>query len=448
MVTLTLIGGCESQPLPELLGGQTTIYNTTPNAFSQPAPGLVGEQELLFFVGNSFFNQNWVSAPASTTARDGLGPLFNARSCAGCHFKDGRGRPPEHDGESGTGLLVRLSLPERSLEGAYLPEPTYGGQIQDHGIEGISPEARIVLRTEEIRGEFVDGASYTLHQPRYSVEELGYGNLHSDVMLSARVAPQMIGMGLLEAVPEEQILAWADPSDEDGDGISGRPNRVWDRSQDSLVLGRFGWKANQPSVLQQTAGAFLADIGITSAVFRDQDCVETHIECRQAPHGGEPEIDDDDLLKVVLYASSLAVPAMRNADDPEVIEGARLFEDIGCAGCHIRSARTGTHPTIPALSDQTIHPYTDLLLHDMGEDLADGRPDFEATGGEWRTPPLWGIGLFETVNGHTYYLHDGRARNLSEAVLWHGGEAISARDRFLALSSSRRESLLLFLQSL
>ena len=443
-----LASACESESLPALLGGQTTIYDVTPNAFAQPAPGLERDQELLFFVGNSFFNQNWVTAPASTEARDGLGPLFNARSCAGCHFKDGRGRPPQYAGESGTGLLLRLGLPDRADDGSYLPDPLYGGQVQDHAIEGIRPEASIVVEGEEIPGEFSDGTPYTLRNPTYQIEELGYGEPHPDVLVSPRVAPQMIGMGLLEAIPEAEIVARADPSDSDADGISGRPNRVWDQANNGVALGRFGWKANQPTVLQQTAGAFLGDIGITTGVFSAQNCVETHLECLGAPGGGEPEIEDDDLLKVVLYASSLAVPAMRDSDDPQVLRGAEVFSEMGCAACHTASIQTGTHPTIPALSEQTIHPYTDLLLHDMGDGLADGRPDFEATGSEWRTPPLWGIGLFQTVNGHTFYLHDGRARNLSEAILWHGGEGAAARDRFRELRSEEREAVLRFLQAL
>ncbi len=440
--------GCESQPLPELLGGQASIYDVTPNAFAQPAPGLERDQELLFFVGNSFFNQNWVTAPASTQARDGLGPLFNARSCAGCHFKDGRGRPPESPSESGTGLLVRLALPDRAGDGSYLPDPRYGGQIQDHAIEGVRPEARVVIDVEEIEGEFADGTTYRLQRPTYRLEELAYGPLHPDATISPRVAPQMIGMGLLEAIPEEQILARADPSDANSDGISGKPNRVWDRSIQGPALGRFGWKANQPSVLQQTAAAFLGDIGVTTGVFPEQNCSGDAPECSRAPAGGDPEIADDDLLKVVLYASSLAVPAMRDSNEQAVIEGAALFDRIGCAACHIPTSRTGVHPTIPALSQQHIRPYTDLLLHDMGEGLADGQPDFEASGREWRTPPLWGIGLIETVNEHTYYLHDGRARDLTEAILWHDGEGRGSRDRFLELSSDERERLLRFLRSL
>jgi CxxC motif-containing protein (DUF1111 family) len=258
----------------------------------------------------------------------------------------------------------------------------------------------------------------------------------------------MIGLGLLEAVPEETILALADPADEDGDGVSGRPNYVWDASGGRMALGRFGWKANQPSLYQQTAAAFLGDIGITTDLFDQQDCMAGQTECLDSPDGGNPEITGDDLAKVVLYASSLAVPAMRGAVDPQVILGEKVFLEAGCASCHTPSLATGVHPDIPALSNQTIYPYTDLLLHDMGEGLADGRPDFEASGSEWRTPPLWGIGLIETVNGHAYLLHDGRARGLAEAILWHGGEAEAARDYFIELPADLREALLRFLEAL
>lgn len=442
-----LAGACEAPRPPELLGGQDSVYDATRNAFSQPAPGLEREQELLFFVGNSFFNQNWVTAPSSTEARDGLGPLFNARSCAGCHFKDGRGRPPDA-GEFGTGLLMRLSLPTRGSDGGYLPDPVYGGQVQDGGIEGVPPEARIVIDYEEVPGSYPDGTPYSLRKPTYRFADEGYGAMHPDVQVSPRVAPQMIGMGLLEAIPEAQIRALADPDDEDGDGISGRPNEVWDAVNGARALGRFGWKANQPSVFQQAAGAFLGDMGITTSLFPSEECGDTEDACATTTRGGDPEIADEDLAKVALYASSLAVPAMRNADDPLVREGARAFEQVGCTSCHVASLRTGTHPTIPALSDQLIHPYTDLLVHDMGEGLADGRPDFEASGTEWRTAPLWGIGLVPTVNRHSYYLHDGRARDLEEAILWHGGEAERSRDRFMQLPAATREALIRFLESL
>ncbi len=431
-----------------LSGGAATVFNTTPNAFGQPAPGLGREEGLLFFVGNSFFNQNWVTAPASTTARDGLGPFFNARSCAGCHFKDGRGRPPVLEGERGTGMLLRLSMPGETPQGAPVVEPTYGEQLQDHAIEGVTEKGELLIEYEEVEGAFADGTPYSLRQPTYQIAGLGYGELHPDTMVSPRVAQTMVGMGLLEAVPEATLLALADPSDADGDGISGRPNYVWDVGAGQRALGRFGWKANQPTVRQQVASAFLGDIGITTRLFPEENCADFQLACLAAARGGAPEIDEDDFEKVVLYASALAVPARRGLDDPLALQGERLFNEAGCVACHVPTLETGTHATIPALSGQTIHPYTDLLLHDMGEGLADGRPDFEATGQEWRTPPLWGIGLVQTVNHHTFLLHDGRARSVSEAILWHGGEAEAARRRFVRMTQAEREALVAFLESL
>ncbi|MEL6308214.1 MAG: di-heme oxidoredictase family protein [Chloroflexota bacterium] len=431
-----------------LLGGNTTIFNTTENAFTFNSPALDRYARLEFFVGDSFFNQNWVTAPASTTARDGLGPLFNARSCASCHFKDGRGRPPEFDGESPTGFLVRLSTNERDLTGAYLGDTHYGGQFQENALEGLSYEGSLRIIYNDIAGEFADGTPYTLREPVIYLEDLMYGDLNPEINISPRVANQMIGLGLLEAIPEETILSFADPSDADNDGISGRPNYVWDAYNNQRSIGRFGWKANQPSLLQQNAAAFNGDIGITTSLFPEENCLPLQISCQDFISGGEPEISDDDLLQVTLYTQTIAVPAQRDYDTPEVQRGYELFVATNCNACHIETIETGIHPTIPSLSNQTIHPYTDLLLHDMGEGLADDAPDFEATGSEWRTPPLWGIGLFETVNGHTYYLHDGRARNLSEAILWHGGEAEASRDTYLNMSAEDRDALIAFLRSL
>ncbi|KXK50225.1 MAG: Cytochrome c [Chloroflexi bacterium OLB13] len=430
-----------------LLGGQTTVFNDTPNAFGFPAPGLSREERLLFAVGNSFFRLNWVTAPASTEARDGLGPLFNSRSCAGCHFKDGRGRPPEFDGEAPTGYLVRLKIPERTLSGAYLGDPNYGGQFQTEALERIAAEGDLRITYVELPGQYADGTPYSLRQPVVTLENLNYGELDPEVTLSPRVASQMIGLGLLEAVPQEMLLALADPTDADGDGISGRPNWVWDLYNNRRAMGRFGWKANQPHLLQQVASAFSGDMGITTGLLPLQNCTAVQADCAAAVEGGTPEISDDDLLKVVLYTQTLAVPAQRNVDDPLVQRGRELFAEAKCSACHVETLATGIHPEAPTLSHQIIHPYTDLLLHDMGEGLADGSPDFEATGSEWRTPPLWGIGLIETVNGHTNFLHDGRARNLAEAILWHGGEGAASAEAFRTMSADDRAALLALLKS-
>ena len=434
-----------SQVYDERLGGDTTAFSKGKNAFELSARNLDTPLRRAFEVGDSFFNQNWVTAPASTKARDGLGPTMNARSCSSCHSHDGRGRPPEHPDDPARGLLLRLSVP--GPDGP-VDEPVYGGQLQDRSTLDVPIEGRIKIVYEEVAGTYPDGTRFNLRQPVYNIEDPQFGPIHPEVMMSPRVAPANIGMGLLEAIPGEAILGLADPEDADADGISGRANYVWDVRNDKLTLGRFGWKANQPTVEQQVAGAFLGDIGITSGLFLEENCPASQSVCAQAPNGGVPEISDSRLEKVTIYTQTLAVPAMRNAEDKEVKQGARLFVQSQCSVCHTPRHETGdTHPLEP-LRGQVIYPYTDLLLHDMGEGLADNRPDGLATGTEWRTPPLWGIGLVETVNGHTMFLHDGRARSLEEAILWHDGEASGSRDKFMGLSLEERNALIKFLGSL
>ena len=429
------------------LGGDTTAFTKTRNAFGLSARNLNTLQRRTFAVGNSFFRQNWVTAPASTKARDGLGPTFNALSCSSCHLLDGRGKPPDGPDDGERGLLLRLSIPGTGENGGPVSEPVYGGQLQDRAIVGVPIEGEFTILYQEIPGLFADGEAYTLRRPTYQFRELNFGPMQPDTMVSPRVAPAIVGMGLLEAIPEAEILAAADPDDADGDGISGRVNRVWDVRASTLALGRFGWKANQPSVEQQTAGAFLGDLGVTSELFPEENCTAPQEDCLSAPNGGSPEIGVERLEDVVMYTQTLAVPAMRDIGHLQVQQGVELFVQAGCAVCHTPKYTTGAHD-IEALSNQTIYPYTDLLLHDMGPDLADGRPEFDANGQEWRTPPLWGIGLVETVNGHTMFLHDGRARNIAEAILWHGGEGAAARDAFKAFTKEEREALIRFLESL
>ena len=433
--------------LVEELGGDTTAFTITRNAFGLPARNLERDQRRTFAVGNSFFRQNWVTAPASTAGRDGLGPTFNAQSCSSCHTLDGRGKPPDDADDPERGLLFRLSIPGPGPHGAPNPDPIYGGQLQDRSVLLTPAEGRMIVEYRELPGLFDDGEAYSLRAPAYEIGDRAFGPLHPEVMLSPRVAPVVVGMGLLEAIPEAHILSLADPDDADGDGISGRPNMVWDVQRGEFVPGRFGWKANQPTVEQQTAGAFLGDIGITSPLFPEENCPEAQRECLETLNGGSPEIPHERFAKVVFYTQTLAVPAMRNIDDPQVARGARLFAKAGCNACHTQSHTTGEHP-IGAVSHQTIYPYTDLLLHDMGEGLADGATDFDASGREWRTPPLWGIGLVETVNKHTMFLHDGRARNLVEAILWHGGEAEESKEEFKGFTKAERDALMKFLESL
>ncbi len=425
-------------------GGDGTTFSDSSDAFAQGIVTLTREERRAFAVGNSFFNENWVTAPSSTEGRDGLGPLMNAQSCSSCHFKDGRGEPPADAGEPTLGLLLRLSV--MGPDGQPIPVEGYGGQLQDRSIGGVPPEGTIVITNTEMPGVFADGTPYSLLVPTYSISDAAYGPIPEDVMISPRVAPAVFGVGLLEAIPAETILAAADPDDADGDGISGAPNMVPNQGGE-LVLGRFGWKANVATVEQQNAGAFLGDVGITSSLDPEQNCTSVQTECLAAPGGGNPELDDDKLQRVTFYTRTLAVPARRDVDEPNNVEGEQLFAQIGCSSCHTPEFVTGPSD-IAALADQTIRPYTDLLVHDMGPALADDRPDFAASGAEWRTAPLWGIGLVDTVNRHTRFLHDGRARDLSEAILWHAGEAAVAQQSFTELTAVQRAALISFLESL
>jgi len=435
-------GTAESSGAPGPLGGPAaTIDDAGPNAFGAPAPALTALERRAFAVGNAFFRDNWVEAPASTEGRDGLGPLFAARSCSACHLRDGRGRPPE-DGEiAPTGLLLRLAGADGRT-----PHAVYGEQLQPDALGGFAPEGRIRIEREVRAGSYADGEPFELLAPRYSLDEPGYG-APGEIALGPRVAPQMIGLGLLAAIPAEAVLARADPDDADGDGISGRaPMLRVPGGAD--VLGRFGWKASQPSVRAQVELAFSRDLGLTTEAFPDETPTAAQREGRDVVSGGAPEVDAHKLERVAFYSSVLAVPAQRTPDDPRVRAGAARFDALGCAACHVPEWTTGDDAVVGAFARTTIRPYTDLLLHDLGPGLADELRVGVAEPAEWRTPPLWGIGLFEAVGGHTRYLHDGRARDLAEAILWHGGEAAAARERFRELDRGARDELLAFLRSL
>lgn len=436
-------------------GGATSVRKEDVNAFSLPASNLSFERRVDFSVGNSFFRNPWVIAPSSTTARDGLGPLFNTNGCQNCHIKDGRGHLPAEGDSNAVSILLRISVAPRTQadwEQIYrhgaLAEPVYGRQIQDFAIPGHEPEARLALDYEYHNVTLTGGETAELRKPIVKLESLGYGPLHPDLQMSLRIASPMIGLGLLEAIPEATLQSFADEDDRNGDGISGRLNRVWSQEQQDFVIGRFGWKAEQPTLKQQNASAFAGDLGITSSLFPQTDCTAAQKACLQAPNGGDPELSERILDMVTFYTRNLAVPLRRNIDDPQVKKGASLFATSGCENCHKTHITTATLPEHPEQSAQLIHPYTDLLLHDMGEGLADGRPVFGATGREWRTAPLWGIGLTEVVSGSQHYLHDGRARTLLEAILWHDGEARASRDKVRNMIPADRQALIAFLRSL
>lgn len=437
-----------SEDEEQFSGGKTaTVFNATQEAFGFSASGINFEEQSAFGIGNSFFRQSWVSSPASTTARDGLGPYFNAVSCSSCHFKDGRGRPPAFDGETARGLLLRLSTDGFHTNGSSNPDSMYGGQLQDNAILGQTVKGGFKITYQDIVETFDDGTTVILKKPIYQFVNLGFGPMAGNLKVSPRIANQILGLGLLDAIPESTILSFADVNDANGDGISGKPNYVHDIQSNTQKLGRFGWKANQPSVLQQVAAAFSGDMGITSHLFPNENC-PPGVDCNAIPNGGTPEISDDNLNKVAIYSLTLAVPARRNYNNQDVLKGKKTFETIGCASCHIPKMQTGNNYPIAAFRNQTIRPYTDMLLHNMGDALGDNSNDFLATGNEWRTPALWGIGLIETVNGHTNLMHDGRAKNITEAILWHGGEASTSKNKFKQLPVKEREDLLKFLNSL
>lgn len=452
VASLLLFSACASSTKPQLdarLGGDTTREYVNANAFGLSAPEMSSEDRRIFERGDSFFTKNWVSAPASTDARDGLGPTYNALACSSCHAFDGRGAPPDPTGaDANLGLLYRLSVPGNDpVTGANNGDPTYGGQLQDNANIDVPAEGQMLITYSPIEGTYGDGSSYELSDPHYAVTRLAFGPLSDEVMIGPRLGPQVIGMGLLGDIPDADLLAAADPDDTNDDGISGRVNMVWDGRLDQLVIGRFGWKANVATVEQQVAGAFSGDIGITSALHPDQNCPAVQVLCNEAISGGEPELTDDRLASVTFYNRTLSVPAMRDVEDEQVQRGFDLFVEFGCASCHTVTQRT-LESDLDVLDNQTFHPYTDLLLHDMGDGLADGRPDFDATGSEWRTPPLWGVGLIDEVNGERFLLHDGRARTFEEAILWHGGEAADAAEQFRLADLGDREALLAFLEAL
>ena len=400
-----------------------------------------------FALGNALFKKIWVPAPSSTQASDGLGPLFNARACNACHKRDGRGEATVGN-LSSPSLLLRLA----SADGT--PDPVYGRQLQPMGVTGLPGEGHVTTRLET-KTVALRGETGTLTRTVFQVENLSDGPLSPEIRLSPRLTPPMIGLGLLEAIPETAIAALADPEDLDGDGVSGRAAQVTDLASGQPALGRFGWKATRATLKDQVADAMNHDIGLSSPLFAAPagDCTERQTACRALPSGEQARLGGFEAPQPVLdlvtfYAAHLAVPPRRNAETEEVRRGETLFADLGCTSCHHPDFVTAADFPDKPLAFRKISPYSDLLLHDMGEELADGQAAGDASGREWRTPPLWGIGLTETVTGSTHYLHDGRARTLTEAILWHGGEAERARAAFADAAPAERQALIAFLESL
>lgn len=463
LMVLAIVGtlsGCKPseesasiEPGEKFSGGATSVAKVDSNAFSLPSANLSPVRRMDFFVGNSFFRNPWKVATAQQHVRDGLGPLFNTDTCQSCHIKDGRGHPPTTTAGPSVSMLVRLSIPagpadayQRTRSGV-VPEPTYGAQLQDAVIPGHRPEGQVRVEYTEIPVIFSDRTEISVRKPSLHIDTLGYGPMHPATQFSARIAPPMIGLGLLEAISEADIRANATRQYEQTRNIRGKVNEVWSDALGKTVIGRFGWKAGQPDLNQQNVHAFAGDMGLTSGLMSHDDCTEKQVECLVAANGGNPEVDDKILASILFYTRNLSVPMRRHFNDPQVLRGKALFQQAGCTYCHVPSYVTG-ETAEPELRGQRIFPYTDLLLHDMGDELADGRSEYLADGHQWRTPPLWGIGLTAQVNGQTNFLHDGRARTLMEAIVWHGGEARGSRNAVLVFDQAQREALISFLNSL
>ena len=436
----------EEPPLGAKLGGDTSRPAAGADSFALPAANLPKALLPRFFEGQRLFNIAFVKAPSPVPGLAGLGPTFNRPSCGACHTRDGRGQPPAGPDDVLMQMVVRLGVVDPMRIPFGRPHPQYGNQLNDRAIDGVPAEGRALVAWEEIEGRYADGEPYKLRRPRVAFEALAFGPLGDNAAFSLRVAPQLVGQGLLEAVPERDVRAAAEANRAHPDGVRGIARGTLLTGK--AALGRFGWRAEQPSVRAQIAAALINDMGLTTTLHPDKNCPPAQTACRAADPGARPNVSDEPLDTIRFYISTLAVPERRDVEKAEVMHGEKLFAAIGCAACHRTTVQTGTHTTIPFLSNQTIHPFTDLLLHDMGDGLADALPEETLSGRFWRTAPLWGIGLVPLANGHENYLHDGRARGLAEAILWHGGEADRAKDRFRALPKADRDALIAFLQSL
>lgn len=458
-------------------GGDTGISITSSESYSKPSSNITASRKGSFFIGNAFFRQPWVIAPASTDSRDGLGALFNVAACQSCHVKDGRGHAPMTAEDDADSLLIRLAMPattdeqRQQLEDSLIEKvahPMYGGQLQDRGIQGVPAEARIAVQWKDKPVTFADGHIETLRAPTFNLTNPGYGAFDDELMVSPRIALPMIGLGLLEQIPDADIKKQAASNHKNNNDIKGKFNWVMDPQTGKVALGRFGWKAGQTKLITQNQSAFNEDMGLTSNIRPHESCTPLQTACLKATTGadeqgnGKPAVEvSDEVAKFVeFYTRNLAVPHRRNADDKLVLAGKKRFYDMGCQSCHTPRYQ------LPKTADdnleqhgQVIYPYTDLLLHDMGDDLADRtiagklppknlQVEFLANSYEWRTPALWGIGLAQTVDPQATFLHDGRARTLMEAVLWHGGEAKKQQQKVLMLDKQGRTELSAFLQSL
>ncbi|WP_394262028.1 di-heme oxidoredictase family protein [Moraxella boevrei] len=415
-------------------GGNATVSYNESRPFLTLIPNLDINQISGVSQGRELFVTNWTEAGTGRALFDGVGPLFNAISCTSCHANNGRVTPYNADGTTTDGVLFRLGDKQGNQHAIW------GGQLQPNVIInniGLLAEGsvKVVEKTDNENRAFWQ-FNFT---PFDSNQNLG------DINLGARIAPQLLGMGLLDLVTNEAILANADPNDNNNDGISGRVHWVNEDGQNRI--GKFGWKAINTTLRTQNATAMSQDMGLTTPVHLDSSCTPNQPLCHTLPVGGSPEISDESLTAVVDFMTALSVPARRINNQTNFDKGADLFEQVGCNQCHTPTLKTGTSYKFSELSNQTIYAYTDLLLHDMGTGLDDGVKEINAESYEWRTPPLWGIGIV-AKQPNARFLHDGRAKTIEEAILWHGGEAENTRQKFKNLSNTDKQNLLEFVNGI
>jgi len=415
-------------------------------AYSQPLAHLNAAEVQRFSAGKTEFAARWV-APFLGGGHWGRGPQSNAQSCLECHPGNGRGRAPDGPQEEPVSLVLRLSVPGSDGTGRPRPHPAYGIQLNRHGVLGKLIEEgdfRIAYRKRIV--SLADGSTVELRRPVVRIAALWFGPLGDDTVISPRIAQPTFGLGLLETVSDATLADIAEKQRRIG--FNGRPNRVRDAITGEYVTGRFGHKAMHPDLTQQVAAAFHEELGVTSDLFPQQECWPIQQECDRVERLSGVEAQQRQLATITDYLRMLAPPPQRDTNNAAVKRGAALFEKAQCPVCHVPELTSDRGAAIVGPSHSTIRPYTDLLLHDMGDGLADGRREFSASGRDWRTPPLWGLGLRRQVNGNDNLLHDGRARNIPEAILWHGGEAEVARRAFMSMNQGEREALLRFLDSL
>ncbi|TDO99740.1 di-heme oxidoredictase family protein [Marinomonas balearica] len=423
-------------------------------SYTTPLSGLSAEEKLDFELGRSIFERFWVPSPSSTTASDGLGPIFNARSCHSCHMNGGRGHAPQ-EGQLGSevpSFFVRLGNKTSPLT-EIMGDETYGRQFQQLGSSSVPSEGDYTIHWETKVETFKDGSQVTLKKPSIEWGAKHYGEFQPTTGISLRVTPPLVGMGLIDAIDPETILANEDADDRDNDGISGKANWVYENGR--RVIGRFGHKAHVSDLSHQNQSAFNGDLGLSTPLFPKPsgDCTSKQLKCIQAPNGNTAHIEDLEVGhfqsdRVDEFVALSRPPAMRNLQEPWFIEGKAIFDKLACASCHTPKMTSGSNVKYDALKNRRFYPFTDLLLHDMGRELANEFPVFNAEPQEWRTAPLWGIGLSEAVSGRKGFLHDGRAATIEEAILWHGGEAEPHKNAYKALSKANRDLFMKFLESL